>query len=80
MIENSSKAPFNFSPLECTYLGKNSFQYHKRLIRKNEIEKWLLRTSVQCICITIKLARIWPLCGIPVILDVMVIYLLPKEN
>ena len=28
VIENSSKAPLNFSPLECTYLGKNSFQYH----------------------------------------------------
>ena len=22
VIENSSKAPLNFSPLECTYLGK----------------------------------------------------------
>ena len=28
MIENSSKTPLNFSPLQCTYLGKNSFQYH----------------------------------------------------
>ena len=27
MIENSSKTPLNFSPLQCTYLGKNSFQY-----------------------------------------------------
>ena len=24
----SSKASFNFSPLKCTYLGKNSLQYH----------------------------------------------------
>ena len=28
VIEKSSKAPLNFSPLKCTYLGKNSFQYH----------------------------------------------------
>ena len=27
VIENSSKTPLNFSPLQCTYLGKNSFQY-----------------------------------------------------
>ena len=45
VIENSSKIPLNFSPLQCTYLGKNSFQ---GLVRKKEIEKWLLRTSVQC--------------------------------
>ena len=25
MIENTSKAPLNFSPLECTYLGKIRF-------------------------------------------------------
>ena len=24
----TSKAPLKFSPFECTYLGKNSFQYH----------------------------------------------------
>ena len=47
-MESASKALFNFSPLECTYLGKNSFQYHLRLVRKNEIEKWPLITSVQC--------------------------------
>ena len=28
VIENSSKPPLNFKPLQCTYLGKNSFQYH----------------------------------------------------
>ena len=28
VIENSSKTPLNFCPLQCTYLGKNSFQYH----------------------------------------------------
>ena len=28
VIENSSKTPLNFSPLQCTYLGENSFQYH----------------------------------------------------
>ena len=27
-IENSSKTPLNFSPLQCTHLDKNSFQYH----------------------------------------------------
>ena len=51
MIEKSFKTPFNFSPLQCTYLGENSFQYHLGLVRKNEHEKWLLRTSVQCIWI-----------------------------
>ena len=53
MIENSSKTPLNFSSLQYTYLDKNSFQYHKGLVRKKEIEKWLLRTSVQCIRIEI---------------------------
>ena len=28
VIENTSNAPLKFSPLNCTYLGKNSFQYH----------------------------------------------------
>ena len=28
MIENPSKTPLNFSPLQCSYLGKNSIQYH----------------------------------------------------
>ena len=28
MIENSAKTPLNFSALQCTYLGKKSFQYH----------------------------------------------------
>ena len=36
------KTPLNFSPLQCTYLGKNSFQYHLGLVRKKAIEKWLL--------------------------------------
>ena len=49
VIENSSKTPLNFSQLQCTYLGENSFQYHLGLVSKKEIEKWLLRTSVQCI-------------------------------
>ena len=48
MIENASKALLKFRSSECTYLGKNSFQYHKRLVRKNEIEKWPLRTSLRC--------------------------------
>ena len=51
VIENSSKTPLNFSSLQYTYLGKHSFQYHQGLVRKKEIEKWLLRTSVQCIMI-----------------------------
>ena len=29
VIENSPKTPLIFSPLQCTYLGKKSFQYHK---------------------------------------------------
>ena len=49
VIENASKAPLSFSLLQCIYLGKNSFQYHKGLVRKKEIGKWLLRTLVQCI-------------------------------
>ena len=49
VIENSSKTPLNFSSLQYTYLGENSFQNHYGLVRKKEIEKWLLRTSVQCI-------------------------------
>ena len=49
MIENSSKTPLNFSPLQCTYFGKIHFNITRGLVRKNEIEKRLLRTSVQCI-------------------------------
>ena len=46
VIESSSKAPFNFCPFKCTYLGKNSLS--SALSQKNEIEKWPLITSVQC--------------------------------
>ena len=28
VIEHSSNTPLNFSPLQCTYLAKNSFRYH----------------------------------------------------
>ena len=28
VIENSSKAPLTYSQMQCTYLGKHSFQYH----------------------------------------------------
>ena len=28
VIENYFKTPLSFSPLQCTYLGKNSVQYH----------------------------------------------------
>ena len=38
LIENSSKAPLNCNPLECTYLGKISFQYHKHLERKAKMK------------------------------------------
>ena len=31
VIENSSKPPLNFSPLQCTYLGKNSFLFGIKL-------------------------------------------------
>ena len=44
VIEKSSKTPLNFSSLQYTYLDENSF-----ISQKKEIEKWLLRTSVQCI-------------------------------
>ena len=47
--ETLPKTPINFSALQCTYLGEDSFQYHLGLVRKKENEKWLLRTSVQCI-------------------------------
>ena len=56
VIEKSSKTPLNFSTLQCTHLGKISFQYHLGLVRKKEIEKWLLRTSVQCIYLLVSSA------------------------
>ena len=52
MIENSSKAPLNFSPLKYTHLGKNSIKKFNIICTKSEkmiIEKWPLRTSFQCI-------------------------------
>ena len=48
MIENSSKALLNFSQLKCTQLDKNNFNIISAR-QKNEIEKWPLITSVQCI-------------------------------
>ena len=34
VIDNSSKTQLYFSPLQCTYWGKNSFQYQKGLVGK----------------------------------------------
>ena len=43
VIENSSKTPLiSFSPLQCTYLGKNSFQYHLGLVRKKKLKSGYL--------------------------------------
>ena len=42
LIENSFIAPPNCSPLKCTYLGKMSFQYHLRLVRKAKMKSGLL--------------------------------------
>ena len=60
-IENSSKAPLNCSPFKCTYLGKISFQYHKRLVRKVKMKNCHLELRFivyviveyvcQCVCI-----------------------------
>ena len=46
MIENTSKAPLNFSPLKCTYLDKKSFQYHKRLVRKMKFKSGHLEVQL----------------------------------
>ena len=42
VIENSSKTPLNFGSLQYTYLGKNSFQYHKGLVRKKKLKSGYL--------------------------------------
>ena len=42
LIENSSKTPLNFGSLQYTYLGKNSFQYHKGLVRKKKLKSGYL--------------------------------------
>ena len=34
VIENTSEAPLNLSPLKCIYRGKNSFQRHDCLEKK----------------------------------------------
>ena len=49
MIENSFKAPLSFSPLKCTYFGKNHLNNISAKSEKNEIEKWPLRASFQCL-------------------------------
>ena len=49
VIKNYSKATLNLGLLKCTCLGIHSFQYYKRQVRKNEIDKWPFITSFQCI-------------------------------
>ena len=40
--ENFSKTPLNCCQCKRTNLGKKSFQYHQRILKKNEIENVLL--------------------------------------
>ena len=40
--ENTSKTPLCFSPLQCTYLGKNSFHNHLGLVRKKKLKSGYL--------------------------------------
>ena len=47
--DNFSGKPLKFCPLNCTYIGKISFQCYKRLIRNNEFKKRPIRNFVQCI-------------------------------
>ena len=42
VTENSSKTPLNFGSLQYTYLDKNSFQYHKGLVRKKKLKSGYL--------------------------------------
>ena len=48
VIENSSNTSLNFSPSQCTCLGKKIISILLGLSQGKKIEKWLLRTSVQC--------------------------------
>ena len=49
MIEKSFNAPLNLSPLiKMHILGEKFISISLALSQKNEIEKWPLRTSVQC--------------------------------
>ena len=36
--ENFSKTPLNSCPCKCTNLGKKSFQYHQRTLRKMRLK------------------------------------------
>ena len=36
--ENFSKTPLNFCPCKCTNLGKKTFQYHQRILRKMRLK------------------------------------------
>ena len=38
MIEKSSNALLNFSQLKYKYLGKNSYKYHKGIVRKMKLK------------------------------------------
>ena len=42
VIEDSTKTTLSFSPLQCTYLAKNSFQYHKGFVRKKKLKSGYL--------------------------------------
>ena len=50
-VIETSKTPLSFSPLQCTYLGKKSFRYHKGLVRKKKLKSGYLelRFSVNSI-------------------------------
>ena len=49
MIENSSKTPLSLKSITMHILGQKFSSISQGLSQKKEIEKWLLRTSVQCI-------------------------------
>ena len=72
MLENSFKTPLNFSPLQYTYLGKNSIQYHLGLVRLKEIEKWLLKTSVQYIMPIV--FHIYVRIHVPYFVDILILW------
>ena len=48
VIENSPKAPLNLSPLNAHIWANIHLNIISACVRKNEIEKWPLRTSFQC--------------------------------
>ena len=48
MKDTISERPISFCQFNCTYIGKNNFNFISAWSEKNEFKKWSIRNFVQC--------------------------------